>query len=256
VIRTVRGVAVEPLRDPRDGRDLVGGLQFLTRAILAPSEENRMRRPWFFAACSGLVVVAVPGGAFAQMVPEPAPLPITQAFMPAPSIHQVPEHLEVGTQVFDGSLSGFRGYLDTKRATDPQLFAALDPQVRHLESRADAARSVLAAGLVGGLVFTVYAVAGQKACSQPQVTDPNFAAKVQAWGDCNSDNGTHVLTFAAIGAGSMLIGIVAAALVSPKRSDMLNLVNEHNRISHEPIRLQLGYDPSNRVAMGGLSTTF
>jgi len=37
---------------------------------------------------------------------------------------------------------------------------------------------------------------------------------------------------------------------------VLSLVNAHNRISHEPIRLQLGYDPTNRLALGGVSTVF
>ena len=219
-----------------------------------------MGAPSFFAVGLGLVAVAVPGAAFAQMVPAPVSSPVTLAF-PAPlpssqTTYQVPEQLEVGSQVFDGSLSGFRTYLDTKRATDPQLFAQLDPQVRNLESQVVTAREVLVAGLVVGLVSTVYAFTGRKTCNQPALSDPSFAADSQAWGDCNSDNIDHLAAFTGIGIGAIALGGIAAYAVAPHRSDMLNLVNEHNRISHEPIRLQLGYDPTNRLALGGVSTAF
>jgi hypothetical protein len=213
----------------------------------------------FWAVCSGLVAVAVPAGAFAQTMPGPVSPPVTLAFQaptPASTTYQVPEHLEVGNQVFDGSLSGFRTYLDAKRTTDPQLFAQLDPQVRNLESQVTTAREVLVAGLIVGLVSTVYAFTGRKTCSEPAITDPNFAADSQAWGDCNSDNIDHLAAFTGIGLGAIALGGIAAYAVSPHRSDLLNLVNEHNRLSHEPIRLQLGYDPTSRLALGGVSTAF
>ena len=218
-----------------------------------------MGAPSFFAVCSGLVAVALPSGAFAQTMPEAVSTPATLAFMAPPPVshptYQVPAHLEVGNQVFDGSLSGFRTYLDTKRATNPQLFSQLDPQVRDLESQAAAARGVAVAGTVVGLVSMVYAVAGRKTCNEPPLTDPN-PADLQAWGDCNSDNGTHIATFMLLGVGSFVLGWIGWYALSPARSDVLNLVNEHNRISHEPIRLQLGYDPTNRLALGGVSTAF
>lgn len=158
--------------------------------------------------------------------------------------------------MFDGSLSGFRTYLDTTRATNPQLFSQLDPKVRDLESQATAGRAVAVAGLVVGLVSGAYAVAGQKTCNEPQNTDPNIAANLQTWGDCNGDNGTHIATFLLLGLGSILVGEIGWYALTPGRSDVLDLVNEHNRISHEPIRLQLGYDPTNRLALGGVSTVF
>jgi len=219
-----------------------------------------MRAPSFFAVCLGLVAVALPRGAFAQTMPEAVSTPATLAFMaPPPAIrptYQVPAHLEVGNQVFDGSLSGFRTYLDTTRATNPQLFSQLDPKVRDLESQATAAGAVAVAGLVVGLASGVYAAAGQKTCNGPPITDPNITADLQAWGACNSDNGTHIATFMLLGLGSILVGGIGWYALSPGRSDVLKLVNEHNRISHEPIRLQLGYDPTNRLALGGVSTAF
>jgi hypothetical protein len=115
---------------------------------------------------------------------------------------------------------------------------------------------LLVAGLIVGLVSTVYAFTGRKTCNEPALSDPNFAADSQAWGDCNSDNIDHLAAFTGIGIGAIALGGIAAYAVSPHRSDLLNLVNEHNRISHEPIRLQLGYDPTNRLALGGVSTAF
>ena len=218
-----------------------------------------MGAPSFFAVCSGLVAVALPTGAFAQTMPEAVSTPATLAFMAPPPIrptYQVPAHLEVGNQVFDGSLSGFRTYLDTKRATNPQLFSQLDPKVRDLESQATAGRAMAVTGLVVGLVSGVYAVAGRKTCNEPQNNDPYIAADLQAWGDCNSDNGTHIATFMLLGLGSIMVGEIGWLALSPGRSDVLSLVNEHNRISNEPIRLQLGYDPTNRLALGGVSTAF
>jgi len=214
----------------------------------------------FFALCSGLVVLAPSSGAFAQLMAEPVSRPVTLAFIGPPpasrTTYQVPDHLEVGNQMFDGSLSGFRTYLDTTRATNPQLFSQLDPQVRELESKATAARGVAVAGMAVGLFSGVYAVAGRKTCNEPPITDPNFAADTQAWGACNSDNGTHIATFMLLGVGSFVLGWIGWYALSPSRSDVLNLVNAHNRISPEPIRLQLGYDPTNRLALGGVSTAF
>jgi hypothetical protein len=46
-----------------------------------------------------------------------------------------------------------------------------------------------------------------------------------------------------IGGGVMLAGIVGAGIVAPKRWELLEVVNLHNRLTVEPIRWQLGYDP-------------
>jgi hypothetical protein len=237
---------------PRRCATVLPGAQFLR-----VNEGDEMGAPSFFAVCSGLVAVAVPGGAFAQTMPGPVSPPVTLAFLPPPAVAQpVPEHLEVGNQVFDGSVSGFRSYLDTKQTTDPQLFAQLDPRVRSLESQVANAREVLVAGVIVGLVSTVYAFTGRKTCNEPALGDPSFAADSQAWGDCNSDNIEHLAAFTGLGIGAIALGGIIAYAVSPHRSDMLDLVNEHNRISHEPIRLQLGYDSTNRLALGGVSTAF
>jgi hypothetical protein len=218
-----------------------------------------MRSSSLFRVCAGLVTVAVSGIAFARTLPPSTLAPFTQTLVAAhlsAARYVPPEHLEVGNQVFDGSVGGFRAYLDSKRVTDPQLFGALDPRVRDLESRAKTALTVFAAGVAVGVASTVYAFAGRDTCYEPTLTDPSFATKVQAWGDCNNRNQTHLAIFTAAGLGVITLGGLGAYLLAPHRSDMLNLVNEHNRISNEPIRLQLGYNPAHRLALGGVSTTF
>jgi len=220
-----------------------------------------MERSSMFAVCSALLAALVPGAAAARV--QPAMLSVAIAPPVAmmtighpPTLHPVPEHLEVGDQVFNGSVSGFRRFLDSKRATDPQLFAQMDPHVKSLESQAAVGRQVAIAGMVLGTASLAYAAFGQKTCSEPQLTDPNFNAKMEAWGNCTSDNINTLAIFSFLGLGVMSLGGLTGWALSPGRSDLLNLVNEHNRISQEPMRLQLGYDPSHHLVSGGVSMAF
>ena len=111
-------------------------------------------------------------------------------------------------------------------------------------------------GLVVGLVSTGYAMFGRKSCSQPAVTDPNFAADTAAWGACNEDNMNTSLKFGLIGVGAITLGGIGWWIISPKRSDLFELVNAHNAVHHDRMRLQIGYDPTGHLAMGGVSTAF
>lgn len=195
------------------------------------------------AVGSWLVLLAAPRLALANF---PAPMPV----------HAVPAHLEVGHQVFDADVAGFRAYLETTRATEPQLYAQLDPQLARLEAQRTEARTVLAVGLIVGVAAIAYAFLGRVDCVQPQVTDPDVQSKLDAFDACNSDNGMHIALFSAIGVASLAAGGIGGALLSPGRDDLLGLVNAHNRLGHEPMRLQLGYDPSGHLARGGLAVTF
>ena len=194
--------------------------------------------------CVSVVMATLPAPVFAQTSADPAPEVV------------IPNHLEIGGQVFDGSVSGFRDYLETKRASDPHLFAELDPKVARLESEVAAGRTVAVVGLGVGLVSTGYAMFGRKSCPQPAVTDPNFAADTSAWGACNQDNTNTSLKFGLIGVGAMALGGIGWWIISPNRSDLFELVNAHNAVSHDTMRLQIGYDPTSHLAMGGVSTAF
>lgn len=195
------------------------------------------------ALCVSVVVAALPARAFAQ-APPPDPVYVT------------PDHLEVGNQVFEASVSGFRAYLETQRTSDPQLFAALDPKVAHLESQVAAGRAVAVAGLVVGLALAGYGFFGRKTCTQPAVSDPNFAADSNAWSNCNEDNVHTAATLGFLGVGTIALGGLGWWLIAPKRSDLFDLVNARNALGHDTMRLQIGYDPTSRLAMGGLSMAF
>lgn len=193
------------------------------------------------ALCASIVVAALPARAFAT-----AP----------PATYVAPDHLEIGDQVFEASVAGFRAYLETKRVSDPRLFAALDPKVAQLESQAASGKAVFVTGLVLGLALTAYAFLGRKTCTEPGLTDPNFAADSAAWGACNQDNIETSAKFGFAGLGVMTLGGLGWWIIAPKRSDLFDLVNAHNALSHDSMRLQLGYDPTSRLAMGGLSLAF
>lgn len=196
--------------------------------------------------CVSVVVSASPVRAFAQVAPYPA----------AAQSCVVPDYLAVGNQMFEPSVGGFRTYLETKRTSDPQLFAALDPKVARLESQVTAARVVLVAGLVVGLISSGYAILGRKSCPEPAITDPNFAADSAAWGACNDQNLNTSAKFGFLGLGAITLGGLGWLAITPKRSDLFDLVNAHNALGHDTMRLQIGYDPTSRLALGGISTTF
>lgn len=202
------------------------------------------------ALCASVVVAALPARAFAQAPPDPIAPPIET------TTYVIPNHLAVGNQVFEGSVSGFRDYLETKRVSDPRLFAELDPKVAQLESRVTAARAIAVAGLVLGLAATGYAIFGRKTCTAPTITDPSFAADSAAWGACNDDNVHTAGTFGFIGVGAIALGGLGWWLITPKRSDLFDLVNAHNALGRDTMHLQLGYDPTSGLALGGFSTAF
>ena len=167
-----------------------------------------------------------------------------------------PTHLTVGDQIFDGSVAGLRAYLDTTQATDPQLFAQLSPDLERLESRLTTATAVAAVGATVGLAAIAYSVMGRKTCTPPVVTDPDFAAGMQRWGACNDDNMQTSVTAGMIGFGALLAGGVGWLAIAPGRSDIMSFMNRHNALGREPIRFQIGYDPSRGLAHSGVTFSF
>ncbi len=168
----------------------------------------------------------------------------------------VPNHFCIGNQYYEASVGGLRAYVESIRTVHPDLYARLDPQVSGLEKLRAAAIGVLVGGIVAGGVSIVYAFASQKTCNEPQIGDPAFGAKSQAWGDCNHDNMIRRGTFSLIGLGSIALGFVGSLVIAPGRSALMQVVNEHNRMSPQPIRWELGFGSSNRVAQGTLSIAF
>jgi hypothetical protein len=171
-------------------------------------------------------------------------------------VHAIPSHLTAGSQIFEESVTGLRSYVDSIKATEPQLYALLEPDVERLESRRKAAHAVLVTGLAVGVASTIYAFAGRSDCPEPSVFDPNFAAKSAAWGACNDSNMTTMSTFVLLGLAAATVGSLGAAAIYPKRAEVLDVVNKNNRASPEPLRLQLGYDPTHQLAIAGAALSF
>ncbi len=169
---------------------------------------------------------------------------------------QLPSSLTVGHQYFDASVGGLRRYLESVKATEPNLYLQLDPKLARLERRQIAAVALMVTGLVVPLATTVYALAGRKSCDLPSVHDPNFSAASDAWDKCHDDNNRFTGTVILVGLVTGIVAEIAAFATLPPRSALFDLVNEHNRLSPEPLRWQLGYNPSNRTAFGQLQLSF
>ena len=168
----------------------------------------------------------------------------------------VPEQLQVGDQHFDASVAGFQAYLDSIKSSEPGLWGQIAPDVARLESRQDAAKVALALGVVAGVATAIYGFASRDNCVEPTLSDPNFGADSDAWGACNDRNISRTATFSFLGAGIMVVGGIIAYASWPGRQDLLDLVNKHNRLSKQPLQLQLGYDPTQRFAFSGASVSF
>jgi hypothetical protein len=209
-----------------------------------------------FAALSGKRTLVVGACVCAALLALPVRVEAQTADEAAAPRQVVPSHLVVGNQIFEANVTGLRAYLDSIKGTEPQLYAQLAPDVERLESKRTTARAVLVAGVAAGLASGIYAFAGRPTCQDPSISDPNFAAKSDAWGACNEHNIEMMATFGFIGVGAMIAGGVAAWAIAPSRADLLEVVNENNRQSPEPLRLQLGYDPSRGLALAGATLTF
>jgi hypothetical protein len=168
----------------------------------------------------------------------------------------IPETLQSGDQHFDATVAGIRAYLETIKSSDPSLYGQLAPDVARLESMRDGARTALAGGILVGLGAVIYGIASRDDCRQPPLTDPNFAADSMAWGDCTDHNISRIATFSFVGVGAFVVGGLIAYASAPTRQDLLDVVNKNNRLSKQPLQLQIGYDPTQRFAFSGATVSF
>jgi hypothetical protein len=168
----------------------------------------------------------------------------------------LPEHLQLGDQHYEASVAGFEAYLDSIKSTDPGLWGQIAPDVARLDSRERSARSALIFGVVAGVATAIYGFASTDNCVGPTLSDPNFGADSATWGACNQRNISKMATFSFLGAGIMVVGGVISYASRPGRQDLLDLVNKHNRLSKQPLQLQLGYDPAQRFAFSGAAVSF
>jgi hypothetical protein len=172
---------------------------------------------------------------------------------------KTPEHFQGGEQYYDFSLRGLRLRLDSMKEVDSATYARLDDELSGLERRRNATYvlfgAAIAAPLVGLGVFA--ALRSQESCPpMPSAMSPNFEAASSAWFECNRAQNEVDFTPIAISAGVSVAAMVTALIVAPKRSELLEFVNLHNRLTREPIRWQLGYDPARRSAFAGATVHF
>lgn len=168
----------------------------------------------------------------------------------------IPTHMTVGDQIFEGNFAGLRAYLDMTKITDPDLYAQLSPELEQLENRLATAYAVFAVGATVGVAAVMYGVVAHTDCPSPQATDPNFSAAVDRWSACNDANMRMTMDASLIGLGVVALGAVAGMGIAPGRSEMMSFVNRHNALGREPIRFELGYDPSRGFAHGGATFSF
>jgi hypothetical protein len=247
-------------------------------------EENRMtkpssllgkesplfrRHPLVFVVCGWVAAFGDLSRARAQDVSVPtvpgptsipAPPPPVELFPAAPSPTEPPSmppsHLDIGNQEFDMSVGGMRKYLETIRPARPDVYAHLSPDLERLESRADTAHVILAMGAALGLASGIVGLVARKDCPLPMVSDRAFLAKSAAWDACNQYNERTTATLSILGLALFAGGALSSIAQAPHRSDLLELVNKHNRLNIAPLQLQMGYDPGRRLTFGGATLKF
>lgn len=152
-------------------------------------------------------------------------------------------YIDAGTRQYGGSVGGLRSYLESIRSSEPQLYVQLDPELGRLEARRNIATAILVGGLAVGAAATIYAFAGAKDCGASSSVDRGVA-----WTRCNDDNFDTTVAFTLIGASSATVGLLAWFFIKPDHSDLVDFVDEHNRVSPRPLRWALGYDPAQHFA--------
>jgi hypothetical protein len=232
---------------------------------------SQARRKWGALAAGCLAVLVLARSAGAQdlfpppppVLPDPPPplppvdpFPPPAAFTPGDEAVAPPEHLVIKNQYFDGSVVGLRSYLETIKTTNPQLYAQLSPDTQRLETRRTTAAALIAGGMGAGVLSVLAGLATRSDCHEPSLGDPNFAAETDAWGACDRGNIQHVAVFAAVGFLAAAAGMIGGLVAMPSHQDLLDVVNKHNRLSPDPLRLQVGYDPTLHTAQAGATITF
>lgn len=160
-----------------------------------------------------------------------------------------PSHIAAGDQYYEADLDGLRAYLESIAVQQPSVYAAMDPKLASLESRSTWGTISLAGGVAIGAAALVLAVATTEDCNQDVLSDE--------WEQCNEDNKAR--STAIFGAGMLGLGAGLAAwlVLKPGRSDLLEVINEHNRLGpQQPLRLNLGWDRKRQVARAHLEWRF
>ena len=168
---------------------------------------------------------------------------------------EIPRHLVAGNQYFDATPAGFQAYLNTMRATNPELYNQLAPDAEQLATRVSTARTILIAGFAAGLVSAIYAIAAGNDCiaAGDRSEFPGGLRRMGRVQPRQHDEDGDVRP-ARHRAGNGRVHRLGRR--HPSRDELLDLVNRHNRISPQPLQLQLGYDPVQHLARAGAVFSF
>jgi len=158
---------------------------------------------------------------------------------------------------FHASVGGFREYLELIKTDNPALYAALVPDVIRLEKRKTIGDDLFTVGFgLFAAAIAIFVIIASRDCGFPSANDPNHAADTAAADACAT---RHLLiSGVTLGlGGSIMIGTgIAQGALGPSRADLDELVNKHNRLNPQRMRIRIGYDPTRGLPVTGLAFSF
>jgi len=179
-----------------------------------------------------------------RMAPPPAP----------------PSSLVVGEQYYEADWDGFRTYLETLRMTEPTVYTELDLKLSAIEDQRRVGNIVVWSGVGVGAVLAIWGVTKMASglddseCQTLPILSPERErCDDQKMNEMNErhDQGL-ILLGAGLGVGAA--GVLIGGALKPGRSDLLDLINDHNRARPgQPMRLPSHWS-SSAVASGADGT--
>lgn len=176
--------------------------------------------------------------ASAQVTYTPAPVTTTQTAPPPTHVTVVlPSSLSIGGQYYDASVSGVENFMFALHSEDPAAWAQLQPEMERLRERRNWAIGTAIAGNAAGLGLLVGSFFTGSESMVSHLREPNWAMM-------------------GIGFGVSAASTLVAQILWPRRADMMDFVNKHNRLRPaSPMQLQLGVTAtSERVACAATLT--
>lgn len=140
----------------------------------------------------------------------------------APVPQTLPNNITYRDQIFDGSVSGLRDYMESMRNSsngNESIYNKLNPELKTLESQNLWGNVLMWGGIGVGLAVTTIPLASMSSSSINMA--PVYA-----------------------GLGIMTAGVVAGLIIKPGRKELMNFLNQHNRVNKStPLKWSIGFSP-------------